>query len=72
VSTPGKALARRRPNDGVSAPAITLYTASFDLKTPRGYDLPLAMQLDRNSSYSTSARALRALHLVNGYQFGSL
>lgn len=54
------------PFDGLSAPGIKFYSASFDLDIEKGWDVPLYF----NFGNSTAAAAYRAQLYVNGYQYG--
>jgi hypothetical protein len=61
------------PTEGISRAGIAFYSTSFDLDIPRGYDLPLALQVGPSSAALTSARQRPAYRLqlyVNGWQFG--
>ena len=54
------------PFDGITAPGVGLYTTSFDLDVPAGYDVPMAFVFTN----STSNENFRSQLYVNGYQFG--
>ncbi|CAI7573668.1 unnamed protein product [Penicillium discolor] len=53
------------PFDGLSAPGINFYSASFDLNIEKGWDVPLYF----NFGNTTSPAAYRAQLYVNGYQY---
>lgn len=53
------------PFDGLSAPGIKFYSASFDLNIEKGWDVPLYF----NFGNTTSPAAYRAQLYVNGYQY---
>ncbi|KAJ5961253.1 Glycoside hydrolase family 35 [Penicillium vulpinum] len=55
------------PFDGLSAPGIKFYSASFDLNVEKGWDVP--MYFDFGNSTSSPA-AYRAQLYVNGFQYG--
>jgi Beta-galactosidase jelly roll domain/Beta-galactosidase, domain 3 len=57
------------PFDGIANPGIAFYGATFDLKVPNGYNIPMAFVL---GNYSTSSTAFRATLYVNGWQFGKM
>jgi hypothetical protein len=67
--------ADRGPMDGISEPGIAFYSTYFDLNLPKGYDIPLAIQLPDIRAPSSidenkTSGAYRAQIWVNGWQFG--
>ncbi|EGU81550.1 hypothetical protein FOXB_07937 [Fusarium oxysporum f. sp. conglutinans Fo5176] len=57
------------PYQGISAPGVAFYTATFDLDIPDGYDIPLSFVFDR-SPKAEPGYNYRVQLFVNGYQFG--
>ncbi|KAF3021271.1 hypothetical protein E8E15_006457 [Penicillium rubens] len=55
------------PFDGLSAPGIKFYSASFDLDIEEGWDVPLYFNFGNSTS---SPAAYRVQLYVNGYQYG--
>lgn len=55
------------PFDGLSAPGIKFYSASFDLHIAKGWDVPLYFDFGNTTS---PPAAYRAQLYVNGYQYG--
>lgn len=52
-------------SDGISAPGIGFFGASFDLDMPSGWDIPLSFSFTNSSS-----KAYRVQLYVNGWQYG--
>lgn len=59
----------RSPVDGIPAAGVGFFSTSFDLALPRGYDIPLKIQLGGERVTSETGN-LRVQIFVNGWQFG--
>ena len=58
---------RGSPLKGIKKAGIALYSASFDLDVPEGYDVPMSFVFGNST---TSPQPYRAQLYVNGWQFG--
>lgn len=60
------------PTEGISAPGVAFYAATFDLNLPAGYDVPLSLRFANTTGTEVNGTvaAYRAQIYVNGYQFG--
>jgi hypothetical protein len=60
--------------DGLSQPGVGFYTASFRLKVPDGWDVPMSVVFNASSQphskYNARGENYRCQVYVNGYQFG--
>ena len=57
------------PVQGFSQTGVRFYSTTFNLKFPKGYDIPLSVDFG-SSAISSTAAPTRAVIFVNGYQFG--
>ena len=57
----------KSPMDGIPAPGVGLFTTSFELDVPFGYDVPLYLAFANSTA---SVQPYRAQIYINGYQFG--
>lgn len=64
---PSSTWATGNPTDGITAPGVRFYTATFTLAIPAGYDIPLYFVFTDTTS---PAADYRVQLYVNGYQFG--
>ncbi|KAF2401126.1 beta-galactosidase [Trichodelitschia bisporula] len=62
------------PTEGIARAGIALFTTSFNLDIPAGYDVPLSLQFKNGTGGEVPAgstwAAYRAQVWVNGWQFG--
>ena len=64
---PTESWKRGSPLKGIKKAGIALYSASFDLDVPEGYDVPMSFVFGNST---TSPQPYRAQLYVNGWQFG--
>ncbi|KAH8666832.1 beta-galactosidase [Xylariales sp. PMI_506] len=55
------------PTAGLEADGVGLFVASFDLDIPKGYDIPIAVQLTDDDE---AGAAYRIQLFINGWQYG--
>jgi len=58
--------------DGISGPGVALYTTSFELHVPKGYDMPMSFLFNQTAAGAqgtAKGRNYRCQLFVNGYQF---
>ena len=67
---PTSSWASSSPSQGLSEAGVGLYTTTFDLDLPQGYDIPLALDFGSDSIDANSAQPSRVVMYVNGYQYG--
>ncbi|KAM0815963.1 putative Glycoside hydrolase superfamily [Seiridium cardinale] len=58
------------PLDGLSAAGVGLYSTSFDLDIPPGWDIPLSFVFSNSTGEDGEVANLRIQLYVNGWQFG--
>ena len=60
------------PVASMPAPGVRLYTTSFDLDMPTGYDIPLLFVFKNGTTGNASDSNYRSMLFVNEYQFGKV
>lgn len=58
------------PLDGLGAAGVNLYSTSFDLDIPSGWDVPLSFVFGNSTGDDGEPEDLRVQLYVNGWQFG--
>jgi hypothetical protein len=61
------------PIDGISKAGVAFYSTTFNLSIPLGYDIPISIQIGKNTEPLVDASDRPAYRLqiyVNGWQFG--
>ena len=60
-----------KPTDGITSAGVALYTTSFMLNVPHGYDIPMSFSFANSTTGNgSSVPNYRVQLYVNGYQFG--